>query len=95
MLCSRGQIKEFASSAMWKDINAELEIWLGQIHEQLENHGMDCDHRKLDRLGGAAEAVRNFGDILTVLDGILEAENEDGDHEYDRKPTLNNLTKGR
>jgi len=84
-----GQLKEFSRSGIWLDILDELGIWLNQIHEQLENHGMECDHRMLDRLGGCAEAVRNFSDIVNVLTDLAEGS------KGERDTLLKNLIKGR
>ena len=89
MRSSVGQLKDFQGSGIWSDIVEELEVWLGQIHEQLENHGMASDHRLLDRLGGCAEAVRNFKDIISTLIDLAE------DSKGVRDTILNNLTKGR
>lgn len=83
-----GSIEDFKESTIWLDIVDELDMWLGQLHGQLENHGLEASHRELDRLGGCCEAVKNFKDILDVLEG-LAAENEDG-----RDAILNNLIKG-
>jgi len=84
-----GQIRDFRDSAIWQDITQELNVWLDQIHEQLENHHLTADHRELDRLGGCAEAVRNFFDIPMVLIGLAE------DSQGERETILNNLIKGR
>lgn len=83
-----GQLRDFYASAIWNDIVEELDMWLGQIHGQLENHGLVAEHRELDRLGGCAEAIRNFKDILTVLVGLAE------DNKAGRETILNNLIKG-
>lgn len=72
MISTIGQLRDFKESFIWKDITEELDIWLHQIHEQLENHGMASSHRQLDRLGGCAEAIRNFNDILEVLTAVAE-----------------------
>ncbi len=72
MKSSIGQLRDFKSSAIWQDITSELEVWLGQIHEQLENIGVAMEPRELDRLGGCAEAIRNFHDIVDVLIGLAE-----------------------
>ena len=72
MRCSIGQLRDIKAGPFWKDVEEELGVWLLQVHEQLENHGMAATHRELDRLGGAAEAVRNFSDIIEVLIGLAE-----------------------
>ena len=62
------QIEEFIKySPVWKDMQKEMKIWLSEIHMMLEN--LDCclSHQALDRLGGSAEAVRNFSNFPDVL----------------------------
>ena len=87
MRSSIGQLRDFKASGIWTDIVEELGVWLGQIHEQLENHGLTESHRQLDRLGGCAEAVRNFSDILEVLIGLAE------DSRIKREEILNSMIK--
>lgn len=65
---SKGQLEDFfISSAVWKDIKEELDIWLDEVHGQLENNDGEMSSRVLDRLGGNAEAIRNFMDFEKVL----------------------------
>ncbi len=65
---TRGQLDEFfKSSVIWKDIKEELEVWLSEVHMQLENNDGEFSSRILDRLGGNAEAVRNFMDFRKVM----------------------------
>ena len=84
-----GQLRDFSESVIWTDMKNEMDIWLSQIHEQLENHGMECSHRDLDRLGGCAEAIRNFHDIIHIMIDLAD------DDISSRSTTLKNLTKGR
>ena len=84
-----GQLMDFKEGFIWADITDELEVWLKQIHQQLENHGMASDHRMLDRLGGSAEAIRNFEDIIDTLIDLSE------NKEVEDPTMLNKLTKGR
>lgn len=65
---TKGQLEEFfKSSLIWEDIQMELEIWLDEIHRQLENNDGEFSSRVLDRLGGSAETIRNVQDIGEVL----------------------------
>ena len=65
---TRGQLEEFfKSSVIWKDIETELDIWLDEVHRQLENNDGEFSSRILDRLGGSAEAIRNFKDLQKVI----------------------------
>jgi arabinogalactan endo-1,4-beta-galactosidase len=90
---SIGQLKDFKESTIWLDISDELDIWLHQIHQELENGLVDGElaysARLLDRLGGSAEAVRNFHNMIDVLIDLAE------DSKSGRSTILNNLTKGR
>lgn len=62
------EVEDFVKySAVWEDIQVELNKWLEEIHNRLENLDGVLTSRDLDRLGGSAEAVRNmlsFPDIL-------------------------------
>jgi hypothetical protein len=65
---TRGQLGEFfKSSVIWKDIQDELDVWLDEVHMQLENNDGEFSTRVLDRLGGSAEAIRNFMDFQKVI----------------------------
>ena len=65
---TRNQLKEFFKfSPIWKDMQNELNIWLNEVHKQLENNDGEFSSRVLDRLGGSAEAIRNLMDIEEVL----------------------------
>lgn len=75
---TRGQLTEFfKSSIIWKDIEEELDIWLDEIHVQLENPNGDLSPRTLDRLGGNAETIRNvlsIGEVLLINYDIDQGE---------------------
>lgn len=60
----------FEHSPIWRDIEREFNIWLNEIHAQLENDRLEFDHRQLDRLGGNAETLRN---VLNFPEVYLEA----------------------
>lgn len=65
---TRGQLDEFfKSSVIWKDIKEELDVWLDEVHMQLENNDGEFSSRILDRLGGNAEAIRNFLDFRKAM----------------------------
>ena len=62
------QVEDFVKySPIWKDMQKELQIWLSEIHMQLENLTGELSHRDLDRLGGSAEAIRNLSNFPDVL----------------------------
>lgn len=79
MRSTAGQIEEFSKGIIWLDICEELDIWLKQIRDLLENSNLDSSDRKLHHLGGSAKALRNVKDIPIVLMGLAE------DTEYERE----------
>ena len=80
MKSTPGQLIEFQQGFIWKDMLGEIDIWLNQIRDLLENSSMELSHRKLDQLGGSAKALRNMKDLCTVL--INLAEDEDYENEF-------------
>ncbi len=70
---NRIALKEFIKhSIIWADIKQELEIWLKDIRDQLENTNGSLSVRTLDRLGGNAESVRNLLALPEVMLETLE-----------------------
>ena len=80
MRSTRGQIVEFSQGFIWQDMLEEIDIWIKQIGELLENSSMELSHRKLDQLGGSAKALRNMKDLCNVL--INLAEDEEYENEF-------------
>lgn len=78
-MSSASQIKEFSEGIIWKDMLAEIDIWLEQIRNELENNSLGFSHRTLDQLGGCAKALRNMKDLPEVLMHLAE------DEEYERE----------
>jgi len=67
---NKTQLEEFIKySPIWKDIKYELNAWLTDIRNQLENSDGNISPRIMDRLGGNAETVRN---VLSLPDILLE-----------------------
>jgi hypothetical protein len=71
-----GQIKDFKSSIFWQDVCEELDIWLGEVRNQLENPSLEMSHRTLDQLSGSAKAIRNLKRMPEVLIGLAEDSEE-------------------
>ena len=70
---NRVDLREFIhNSIIWADIKQELEIWLKDIRDQLENSNGSLSIRTLDRLGGNAESVRNLIALPEVMLETLE-----------------------
>jgi len=64
------QLGEFIKySPIWKDLKYELNAWLTDIRDQLENSDGNLSPRIMDRLGGNAETVRN---VLALPEILLE-----------------------
>ena len=62
------QVEDFVKfSPIWKDMQKELKIWLSEIHLMLENLDRSLSTQDFDRLGGSAEALRNFSNFPDVL----------------------------
>ena len=89
MRLTTGQINDFEKSAIWRDILAELDIWLEEIRDQLENADLDFDHRTLDQLGGNAKAIRMMKMMPEVLSSLAN------DEEVERKSVREQLKGGR
>ena len=74
---NRADLREFIhNSIIWADIKSELEIWLTDIRDQLENSNGSLSVRILDRLGGNAESVRNLLALPEVMLETLDIEND-------------------
>ena len=75
-----GQLNDFKDSVFWQDCNEELDIWIEEIRNQLENLDLQFDGRALDQLGGCAKALRHAKQLPNVLIAIaednMEARNE-------------------
>jgi len=67
---NKTQLGEFIKySPIWKDLKYELNAWLTDIRDQLENSDGNLSPRIMDRLGGNAETVRN---VLALPEILLE-----------------------
>ena len=74
IISSKGQLSDFIKfSTVWKDMQNEMNAWLDEIRNQLENNGGDLSYRTLDRLGGNAETIRNLQNLPRILLEDLEA----------------------
>ena len=67
---SPAMFEEFLKSSIWEDMNYELDLWLEDIRQALEDIG---DHAALLRLQGNAEFVRKTKSLpVNVLENIKE-----------------------
>ena len=70
---SEGMFREFLKSSIWKDMSYELEQWINDIHEMLEDADSNLDFGKLRKLQGNIETLRNVKDMpQNILDNIKD-----------------------
>ncbi len=75
MTINIGQLEEFKHNRVWKEIVKVLESWLTEIHMELEDPEMVLSDKILHRLGGNAQSIRRFIDILDLM--IINIEGEE------------------
>ena len=72
---NRIDLHEFVNNSLiWMDIKNELEVWLQDIRDQLENINGDLSVRVLDRLGGNAESIRNLLALPQIMIDTLDVD---------------------
>jgi len=64
--------KDFTESKIWEDIFNELDSWLKDIHESLEDPSDELSDRQHAKLRGNAEAVRRFKLLPFVVQENIE-----------------------
>jgi len=70
---SAQSFNDFVDGSIWKDIHDELNKWLDDIHESLEDPEDVLDDKQHAKLRGNAEAVRKFMLLpYMVRENILE-----------------------
>ena len=70
---SEGMFREFLNSSIWKDMVYELEQWMKDIHEMLEDADGKFDFGKIKKLQGNIETLRNVKDMpQNILDNIRD-----------------------
>ena len=77
MLSTKNEILQHEHNPVWKDIVAEISIWLEQLRDNLESE--DIPIELVRDLRGSAKALRNVINILPNLAELTEEEeNDDG-----------------
>ena len=77
ILSNKVHLKDFIdNSTIWRDMKSEMDIWLSDIRDQLENNDGQLSVRILDRLGGNAESVRNLMTLPEVLLDIIDQQDK-------------------
>ncbi len=74
--CSYGQFKSGMETSFWLDICEELDDWLDDVRNRLEDHSVLLSDKELHRLGGNAEAIRKMKMIAGVMLGNFEHKQE-------------------
>ena len=74
LLCSPREFEIGMNSPFWMDMKAQIEAWLEDVRDNLEDPNNIWLERTLRRLGGNAEALRN----VILLPEITLANLEDG-----------------
>lgn len=70
---SAQSFKDFMESKIWEDVSNELDLWLNDIHESLEDPEDLLDDKQHAKLRGSAQAVRRFRLLpFVVLENIEE-----------------------
>lgn len=59
--------KDFLESRVWSDIKEELEVWLNDIRDSLEDPDRDINIKQMNVLQGNAQAVRRILDLPRVM----------------------------
>jgi hypothetical protein len=72
-LATLQQFRDFRDSAIYRDIEAEIYLWLEDIAGQLETV---TNYDELMRLQGSARACRNFLNLINIIITQLETEQE-------------------
>jgi len=72
------ELKSFEKSVIWADITGELEVWLEEIRDNLENE--DIILEQVSALRGSARALRNVISMVPVLVENAEHDQEEDTH---------------
>ena len=65
--CNLRDFEDMSDGSFWLDLREELEGWLEDIHLQLEDADGLASDKDLHRLGGNAQAIRNFMDLPMMM----------------------------
>ncbi len=76
MRSTPGQLSDFKRSVFWQDCLEELDVWIEEIRNQLENLDLQFDDRALIQLGGCAKALRYAKQLPDVLMAVAEDNKE-------------------
>ena len=75
---------DFAKSPVWLDMSEELNVWINDLHQQMENPELSAELWR--RLQGNIEAIRNVLNMPLILAENLKAqEEEENDREWEER----------
>lgn len=64
---------EFMKGSIWADMKEEIDLWIEDIHEDLEDPSGLATEKELNRLGGNVEAMRKLKMMPEmIMHNILE-----------------------
>lgn len=75
---SEHEIEAFLNSSIWEDFKTEIEAWLEDIRDTLENKERTPDFETLKELQGSAESLRK---VLLMPNVVLDSIREDLENE--------------
>jgi len=70
IVCSVSEFEAGLESNFWKDVSGQLETWIIDIRDALEDPDGLIPEKVLNRLGGNAEAIRR---VLVLPNEIIDA----------------------
>ena len=68
---------DFLGSLVWRDILQELEEWLKDVHDALEDPDGETEDKTLHRLGGNAQAIRRFILLPEIMRDNIKMDSEE------------------
>lgn len=79
MISTAYDFEQFVRGSIWKDMQEELGVWLGEIQKSLENP--EADDATLRRLQGNAETIRKVLMLPEVVIHNLKLDMEEEENE--------------
>jgi len=81
-ISSEENFRSFLESSIWRDMKAELNIWLEQIRNALEDPNDDETLESTERLRGAAKMAKR---VLAMPEVIMQNIADDKEREEDER----------
>jgi len=75
--CNLQAFEDALEGNFWLDLREELDGWLEDIHLMLEDADGLLSDKDLHRLGGSAQAIRNFMDLPAIMLANAKADREE------------------